>query len=278
MSDDTVLVMGVTGKTGAAVAGALLARGLHVRGATRDADPPRVPDGVEPVEVDLTTGRGLHRALAGVRAVHHSAPNLSIDEVLMMRTVTDHATEAGVRRIVFHSVMHPYAPSMAHHVRKAEAEDVLRRSGLDWTILQPAAYHQNLHAGARAGRISVPYALDRTFTNVDLRDVAEATATVLLDDAHVHGTYELAGPEALDVTTMADRAARALGHEVVAEVGEAPTGDSWRTTRELAAMFDHYDRHGFTGSPLVLATLLGRTPTRWAESFGTTVGPSKETP
>ncbi|GAB3704335.1 NmrA family NAD(P)-binding protein [Mariniluteicoccus flavus] len=267
MGEQVVLVTGVTGKTGGAVARALLARGVRVRGVTRAVSGAgRVPARVELVEADLATGHGLFPALAGIAAIHHAAPNLSIDEVVMARNIVDRSRESGVRRLVFHSVMHPYAPTMPHHLRKAEAEHVVRTSGLDWTVLQPAAYHQNLIAAARAGRLAVPYALDRPFSNVDLADVAEATATVLLDGAHVHGTYELAGPEALDVSTMAELASDVLGRPVVAEAVAPPEPDGTRQVSELRAMFAHYDAHGFVGSPLVLTTLLGRAPTGWAES------------
>ncbi|MGA4507840.1 SDR family oxidoreductase [Propionibacteriaceae bacterium G1746] len=292
MSNDRsapVLVLGVTGKTGAAVARALLARGVAVRGVSRGAgdggragarpmqDQPGTgaPAGVQVAIADPVTGVGMAEAVRGCRAVYHLAPNLSADEVPMLEHTIAACRSGGVRRVVFHSVMHPWAPSMAHHVRKAEAEDVLRRSGLAWTVLQPAAYHQNLLGGLREGVLSAPYSTGRPFTNVDLRDVAEAAAIVLGDDAHVYGTYELAGPERLDLVAMAEQAARVLGRPVVARRGTAPTSADPRETAELAAMFDHYDHHGFTGSPFVLRALLGRRPRSWAQFLFDTAAEGK---
>ncbi|MGA4670722.1 SDR family oxidoreductase [Propionibacteriaceae bacterium Y1923] len=264
-----VLVLGVTGKTGAAVAHALLALGVPVRGTSRSgaAALDRVPAGVEVVDLDPVTGAGLDEALAGVRAIHHSAPNLFADEVGMLERTVAAARRAGVSRVVFHSVMHPYAPNMPHHLRKAQAEHLLRTSGLDWTILQPAAYHQNLLGGLPEGRLAWPYSLDRTFSNVDLRDVAQASAEVLVHDGHVHATYELAGPEELDAHTMAAQAGEVLGIDVRAERSEPPTiaGDL-RASAELLAMFAHYDAHGFVGSPRALTQLLGRRPTTWQQA------------
>lgn len=273
-----VLVLGVTGKTGAAVARALLARGIPVRGTTRQPTEARTrgraPSGVELVRVDPSTGAGLDEAVAGVRAIHHSAPNLSPDEVPMLTRTVAAARRAGVDRVVFHSVMHPYAPAMAHHLRKAEAENLLRTSGLSWTILQPAAYHQNLLGGVLDGRLSWPYSLDQRFTNVDLRDVAQATATVLVEDGHVHATYELAGPEELDAHTMAAQASRALGRTVIAERGAPPAVADLRASSELLAMFAYYDAHGFTGSPQALTHLLGRRPTTWSQWVTEVVAPT----
>ena len=75
----------------------------------------------------------------------------------------------GLERLVFHSVLHPDDARMPHHLRKAEAEAVLREAlGERLTVLRPAAYHQNLVAQARSGMLAVPYSLDAPFTNVDL--------------------------------------------------------------------------------------------------------------
>ena len=60
----------------------------------------------------------------------------------------DALRQAGVGRAVYHSVASPYAPAMPHHLGKAASEDVVRRSGLGWTILQPGAYLQNLDLSA----------------------------------------------------------------------------------------------------------------------------------
>ena len=81
---------------------------------------------------------------------------------------------------MFHSVLHPDDARMPHHLRKAEAETVLRAAlGERLTVLRPAAYHQNLAGQAHAGMLRVPYSLDAPFTNVDLADVAEVAADAL---------------------------------------------------------------------------------------------------
>ena len=100
---------------------------------------------------------------------------------------------------------------MPHHLRKAEAEAVLRDAlGERVTVLRPAAYHQNLVAQALSGMLPVPYSLDAPFTNVDLEDVAEVAADALLG-AHAGLTLDLAGPEVLTVRQLAEQAAAVLG-------------------------------------------------------------------
>ena len=70
---------------------------------------------------------------------------------------------------------------MPHHLGKAVSEDLVRRSGLAWTILQPGAYLQNLDV---SGPIEVPYYVDAVFGFADLADVAEVAALVLTEDGH----------------------------------------------------------------------------------------------
>ena len=93
-----VLVIGATGKTGRAVARALLARGVPVRAAARAGRADAVLGGTTPVAVDLETGAGLDAALDGIRAVYHLAPNVHPDEVAMAARMADAAAAAGTPR------------------------------------------------------------------------------------------------------------------------------------------------------------------------------------
>ena len=267
-----VLVIGATGKTGRAVAAALVGRGLPVRAAVRAGREAAAPPGTTPLVVDLETGQGLGAALHGAGAAYHLAPNVHPDEVGIAERVAGAAASVDLPRLVFHSVLHPDDGRMPHHVRKAEAEEVLRDVlGGRVTVLRRAAYHQNLVAQARSGLLSVPYSLDAPFTNVDLADVADVAADAL-GGAHAGATLDLAGPETLTTREMAMRATRALRHPV--QVGQI-TLDEWLTgpgsaltdqaRHDLAAMFAAYDDGGLVGDPDGLAALRGRTPTTWEQ-------------
>ena len=265
-----MLVVGATGKTGRAVSAALLARGVPVRAAVRPGRESAAPAGTTAVAVDLDTGLGLAAALDGARAAYHLAPNVHPDEVGMAARVASAATAAGLPRLVFHSVLHPDDARMPHHLRKAEAEGLLRDAlGERVTVLRPAAYHQNLVAQARSGMLSVPYSVDAPFTNVDLADVADVAADALAG-AHAGLTVDLAGPEVLTTRQLAERAAVALGHRVSdmrmpLETWLSGPGAAMaeQARHDLAAMFAAYDEGGLTGDPTVLPTLLGRPSTTW---------------
>ncbi len=160
---------------------------------------------------------------------------------------------------------------MPHHLRKAEAEALLREAlGERLTVLRPAAYHQNLLGQARSGMLAVPYSLDAPFTNVDLDDVAQVAADALLG-AHAGLTLDLAGPEVLTTRQMTEEAAAALGRPVsdtrisLADWVTGPGAALAAQARDdLVAMFAAYDEGGLVGDTTVLPRLLGRASTTWA--------------
>jgi NAD(P)H dehydrogenase (quinone) len=254
-SPPRIAVLAGRGKTGRAVGSALRARGADV----------------------VTVGRAewptLATILHGCAAVYVAAPNFHPDERALVAEVLDAASSAGVQRVVYHSVASPYLPAMPHHLAKAASEDVVRRSGLAWSVLQPCAYVQNLLPGLAAdpAAVRVPYDVDLPHALVDLADVAECAATVLLGDGHLGATYELAGP----LTSMREAAAAAasvLGRPVAAERLDpeawergAGAGLPAHERLGLRAMFDYYDAHGFLAAARVAGLLLGRPPHGVAE-------------
>ena len=307
-----VLVIGATGKTGLAVTKCLAGQGVPVRAAARPGRPVDevyAAGAAEVARLDLENGSGLAEAVAGVAAVYHLAPNVRPDEEGIARRVVDAmvaagsdagagaaaggggagaaaagaagggaatgaagAGAAGRPRLVFHSVLHPEDPRMPHHLRKAAAEQVIRTYPGAWTVLRPAAYHQNLVPAALAGRLAVPYSLDATFTNVDLDDVAAVAARVLTEAGHEGATYDLAGGETLSVWDMAALATDVLGSRVFAErvplidwEAGAGAGMGEQARGDLLAMFRAYDESGLVGDSAPLRELLGRRPTTWTE-------------
>jgi NAD(P)H dehydrogenase (quinone) len=274
-----VLVTGAGGKTGRAIIDAVTARGVGVRALVRDpdrhadlaeapaiGDTVRSPRDVEVVRGDQREVDDLAAALEGCAAVYAIAPNVSPHERAMAQAIISACQRSGVTRLVFHSVIHPQLSAMPHHADKAVAERLVIGSGLDWTILQPNAYLQNIAGYAsrlREGLYRVPYATGRALAMVDLCDVASVAAGCLLDHVGVHASFELSGPGEVSPDEVARVAGEVLGRTVVAE-RQCP--DDWAASagelpedarQRLHAMFVHYDRHGSPGDATVLSTLLG---------------------
>ncbi|WP_192498690.1 SDR family oxidoreductase [Ornithinimicrobium pratense] len=272
MRAGTVAVLGATGKTGSAVAAAALHAGLAVRGTTRHPGQADGPAGVEWHQADALTGDGLTHALTGAEAAYLIVPNVHPAEVEMVDLVAQAATEAGVDRVVYHSVADPHDARMAHHLRKARAETVLRGVRPEAVVLRPCAYQQNLLGAALAGRLEVPYRVSAPFSLVDLGDIAEVAVAALSGQLEPGSTHVLGGPEELTVEDLARTATRVLGRPVTAS---SITIEQWRSgpgartqgcaLTDLLAMFEAYDQTGFTVDPTPLTHLLGRPPTTWTQ-------------
>lgn len=270
-----ILVTGAAGKTGRAAVKALAGVGARVRALVRrreQADALKALGATAVCVGGFEDRDALAKAAAGVEAVYHICPNVSANEVAYARAVADAAKGQRVARFVYHSVLHPQIEAMPHHWAKMRAEEMLFGCGFALTILQPAAYMQNILGAwpgiVESGVFRVPYPVETRLSLVDLDDVAEAAARVLMTGGHAGATYELVGTPPLAQTEIAAMLAAALGRDVRAEAEtiepweararQSGIGEHERTT--LAAMFRYYARHGLVGNANTLRWLLDRPP------------------
>lgn len=272
-----IAVIGAAGQTGRALVCALVRRGAQVKAVVRrSSQAVAVGDAAAVEAAELRDAAALARALDGCRVAYYIPPVYNAREKTFGMNVISAACRAGVARVVYHSVLHAPTPAMPHHQRKSSVELALRESALAWTILQPAMYAQSPLAFLNAKHTVLRIGFDarQTFTPIDLKDLAEAAATVLMSDGHEFATYELAGSDRLSFGDMAAVMSEVLGSRVtvrvlpsmvVALVGATRFGV--RGAFDLKAMLDHYDRHGLVGNANVLRLLLDREPT----SFGDTM-------
>lgn len=281
-----ILVTGAAGKTGRAIIAALVTRGASVRALVHRPEKVSLVEewGAQEVVVgDVRDPATMTEAARDARAVYHICPNMSPDEVSIGQTAMTASRDAGVEHFVYHSVLHPQTEAMPHHWLKLRVEEKLFESGLPYTVLQPAAYMQNVLAYwtpiVEQGVYPVPYASGTRLGMVDLKDVAAVAALVLTDPGHVGATYELAGGEVLTQEEVAEILGQKLGRSVRTgsvslgawEQRARSTGMGDYEVDSLIRMFDYYERFGFWGNPRVLGWLLGRPPTTFADFVERTV-------
>jgi uncharacterized protein YbjT (DUF2867 family) len=258
----------------------LAARGARVRAFVRrpeQGDAACALGACEALAGDMRDPARWADALREARSLYLLCPNMAPDEEALAETAMEAAARVGITHLVYHSVLHPQTEAMPHHWHKLRVEERLVASGLPYTILQPAAYMQNVLAGwteiVDHGVYRVPYAADTRLGMVDLEDVAAAAATVLTEAGHEGATYELAGTEVLTQTEVAESLSEALGRSVRTEtiqlgLWEAQAraaGLGEYAIETLLAMFRYYEQHGFWGNPHVLSWLLGRPPTSFRD-------------
>jgi uncharacterized protein YbjT (DUF2867 family) len=272
-SNPTVLVVGAAGRFAGLVVPELASRGAKVRALVRNeekAATARRHGASEIAMGDLRDIASLEAAARGVDGVFHIGPAFVADETELGIRMVDVARRAGVRRFVFSSVVHPTNISLKNHASKVPVEDAIFRSGMQYTILHPAAFFQNIAAGWRDARehgiFAEPYPASATIARVDYRDVAEVAAMALTGDRLAYGTFELCAVMASREQIVAIMSA-ILGRRI--EAGEV-TFEQWAARAKLAydeqqlqmfaKVFDHYAAHGTGGNAIALRAILGREP------------------
>ena len=272
-----ILVTGAGGKTGKAVIKALVRAGQPVRAWLRRAEQAEEIPEADTIVGDMEDSSLWYKACRDVEALYLICPNMHAREFGIGQQALQAAQAAGVSRFVYHSVLHPQTEDMPHHWQKLRVEEMIFRSGLPFTILQPCAYMQNILAFrteiATTGKYLVPYDVRARFALVDLDDVAQAAACALTEAGRDGAIYELAGPDNLSSAEIAEQLTEHLQRPI--EAVQLPL-EQWQRTAEesglpaatiesLAAMFRYYSAYGLAGNGNVLGWLLGRRPTSLAQ-------------
>jgi NAD(P)H dehydrogenase (quinone) len=286
-----ILLTGAAGKTGLAVLHALTETGELVHALVRDQNQVERVQRAGAAEItlgDLEVQSDLAAPVRGVRAVYHICPNMHPAEIEIGRALIDLCVDQGTERFVFHSVFHPQIEAMPHHWHKMRVEELLIGSGLDYTILQPTAYMQNVLARIdeikRDGIYRVPYDIETRLSMVDLIDVASCAAKVLTEPGYSAGTYELVGPGFFSQVEIAEILGVVLGIPVQAQ--EIPL-DQWKAQAQKAGlgayavdtlykMFSYYGSFNFRGNQKALEMLLGRRPTSFKDFLHRELFPSTD--
>jgi NAD(P)H dehydrogenase (quinone) len=271
-----ILLTGAAGKTGRTIIKALTQSGSSVKAYVRSnkqAEEIKLFCNIQVVVGDLRDVESLASSLDGIDKIYFICPNMAPDEMEIGRNLLTLAKARGISRFVYHSVLHPQVEAMPHHWQKMRMEELVFDSGLDFTILQPCAYMQNImqywNAIINESVYAVPYATSAQISIVDLEDVAQVAACVLMEDTHQFAIYELAGPQPLSQDEVAQILNDRCGRNIVARVldrtqwsenvQKAGMSDYQRNT--LLMMFEYYESHGLIGNPKVLEMLLNRPAT-----------------
>lgn len=279
-----ILVTGAAGKTGLAVIKAIVSKGTPVRAFVRKSEQEAVVKDAGASEVtvgDLEDSAAIRTALDGVTGAYLICPNVHPREFEIGKKFIEAAKSSKLNKLIYHSVLYPQIKAMPHHWQKLQIEEALIESGLNFTILQPASYMQNVgtswEAIKQTGVLSVPYSVGAKFSMIDLSDVAEIPLMAFARTAFDNSTYQLAGPAALSTLQMAEQISKSLGRPIVARQQSL---EDWQTSAKaqgmaeypldaLSKMFAHYDQHGLQASSMVTHSLLGRMPTAFSEYLQT---------
>ena len=284
-----ILSVGAAGKFAGLVVPELVKRGVQVRGLTHTpehVDTVRCNGAQEAVIADLRDAASLDKALEGIERIFYVAPAFQPDEPQLGCNLVAAAKRAGVRRIVFSSVIDPVLTELANHGAKGPVEMAMIASNLEYTFLHPTLFFQNYAAAwpkiAEKGVFAEPYSNEKTVTRVDYRDVAETAAIALTEDRLLFGTFELCAEGNLNRHAVAKLMSEALGREIEPKqvsfdefVAQSKLDHAKAQLPALKKMYDWYDEHGLVGSAVTLRAILGREPRTLLAYFKELVAASK---
>lgn len=153
-----LFLAGATGATGRTLMRQALARGVpviaHVRPKSADCDAAR--DWPRKAVVELSDGETLIEMMSGYTTVlqligtmrkrFESGDTYETSDIGTTRQLVEAAKRAGVDHLVLLSSMGAGRPMGAYLQAKAEAERIVRESGIPWTIVRPPAFEGEYHS------------------------------------------------------------------------------------------------------------------------------------
>lgn len=197
-----VLVTGGTGTLGRQVVPLLRDAGLDLRILSRRTHEPE--PGIEYVTGDLVAGTGVEGALAGVHTVVHLAGGNKGDDVAA-QNLAPAALQAGVRHLVFISVIGADAVPVGWVRSQLAAEQTIAESGVPYTILRAAQFDDLvLTLVEKMSKLPViPAPGGLRFQPVDSGEVAERITELALDRP-AGRVADLAGPKVYTLRELVD--------------------------------------------------------------------------
>ena len=212
----TVLVTGATGFVGKRVTAHLVREGVGVRVLVRPASRQRadVADGVTVADGDVRDAVAVAEAARGCTAVIHlvgilrerGSRTYQAIHVEGTANVVSACRSRGVRRLVHMSALGVGRGTETGYFRTKEAaEQHVRDSGLDWTIVRPSVIHgprgdfmiQMARMVARFGPVPLVGRGDQVVQPVWVEDVARVFVAALGRDATIGHACDVGGPDVL---------------------------------------------------------------------------------
>ncbi|WP_339773224.1 SDR family oxidoreductase [uncultured Pseudosulfitobacter sp.] len=212
----TIAVTGATGQLGRLVIAGLKAKIDAGDIVALARSPENAADlGVTARKADYDAPETLAPALAGIDTLLLISGSEIGQRTAQHRAVIDAAKAAGVGRIVYTSLLRADTSPMSLAAEHRETEEMIKASGLTYTILRNGWYTEN-YTGSVPGAVQagalVGSAGDGRISSASRADYADAAVAVLTAGDHAGKTYELAGDASY---TLGDLAA-----EVSAQTGK----------------------------------------------------------
>jgi NAD(P)H dehydrogenase (quinone) len=270
------MIIGITGATGQL--GRLVIAKLKTRIPAADIialarSPEKAADlGVKVREGDYDRPDTLERAFAGIDTLLLISSNVEGKRVEHHAAAIAAAKKAGVKRIVYTSLLHADTSTIGLAKDHHETEQALKSSGIAYTILRNGWYAENYTGsipGALKGGALLGSAGEGKLSLATRNDLADAAAAALAGDGHAGKVYELGGDVAYTLSDLAAEVSRQAGRTIpyknLPEADYAAALASFGLPQPIAAMLAAWDTSASKGDLFddsrALSRLIGRPTT-----------------
>ena len=287
-NQDLVLVTGVTGHQGGAVARELVAKGVKVRGMTRKPESAAAEAlrklGIEIVAGDFDVEASLRNALKGAWGAFSVQNTWEVGverEEEQGKRFAKVAKDAGVQHFVYTSVASAHRNTgIPHFENKWRIEQTVKQLGFpSWTVIRPVFFMENLAGpwflpGIQDGKLIVGIKPETPLQMIAVSDIGKYGAWAFLEHEKLNGrAIDIAGDE-LTMPQTAEVLARVTKHPV--EFVQAPIEEVRKASADFAAMLEWFVDVGYDVRIASTSEESGIRPTKfqeWAEKapFGSPV-------
>ena len=268
--------IGVTGATGQL--GRLTIAKLKEKVATDSIvalvrTPEKAADfGVETRAFDYSKRDSLAASLQGIDKLLLISGNEVGQRLPQHIAVIEAAKKAGVKQIIYTSILHADTSSLGLAVEHLATEAAIKASGLVYTILRNGWYTEN-YTGSAKGAIGagafIGCAGNGKIASAARVDFAAAAVVVLTGTGHENKIYELAGDTAYTLADLAAEISRQTGKAIpynnLTETQYADILKSFGLPEEVAQMLADSDtgasKGGLFDDSKQLSALIGRPTT-----------------
>lgn len=233
--------------------------------------------GIDARAFDYNKPETLAEALTGIDHLLLISGNEIGKRKTQHANVIKAAKEAGVKWIVYTSVLHADTSSLSLAEEHLATEAALKSSGIAYTILRNGWYTENYTASVPSAVASgslIGSAGEGKISSATRADLAEAAAVVLTSQEQEDKIYELAGDEAYTLADLAAEISRQTGKNISYQ--NLPEADYAKILKEiglpesLALGVASYDvsasKNDLYDNGKQISKLIGRPTTSLAEA------------
>jgi uncharacterized protein YbjT (DUF2867 family) len=267
--DTNILIVGGSGGVGGALVRQLLDQGYRLRVSSRAPETRNWPQGVEPVQADLSHPVSIGAAAEGCESVFLYVQGPAAATVDQLRA-------AGVKRITILSTIDAAndSPAAAYNRRRhLEWEDAVAESRLAFTCLRPGAFVSN------ALRFFLPHLSDGNVVRLPFPDSQQApidtwdiarVAAIALTTQRLDGLRPvLTGPRSLTQREQVATLGQILGRPIEIETISVEAARVWMreriSERYVELLLDQWNEE--THTPAIVTTEIERITGRAASPY-----------